>query len=139
MRYWLCQIIGWGGWSLTMLYAFQLALENQPAPPQEKKDLYYTILFIEFLWGILATHILRIVLKQLNWMRYSTDKVVLMFIIGVAAVGLVQYYGAKWTEEASGNSWDKYINNERLQKAIKMEQDSKLTADYYLFKGLPGD
>lgn len=74
----------------------------------------------------------------MNWMRFSIDKVVLMFIISVASAGLVQFYGAKYTEQLSGYSFEKYVNNERLVKAIKIESDAGVAnTDYYLMSKLP--
>lgn len=71
-------------------------------------------------------------------MKFSIDKVVLMFIISVASAGLVQFYGAKYTEQLSGYSFEKYVNNERLVKAVKIEADAGVAnTDYYLLSKLP--
>jgi two-component sensor histidine kinase len=135
-RYWLCQILGWGGWTLlNLFYAYQFASEVYFTPP-EKRNIFFAVLAIELIWCILATHLLRIVLKRINWIRFQFDKVVVLFIISVATVGLLQFYGAKWTAKATGNSFQDYVRNERLQKAESMEKEANATADYYLLKKL---
>ena len=86
----------------------------------EKKSILFFALGIELIWGVLATHILRLVLKRINWIRFSIDKVVLLFIIGVLSTGLIFHYGSKFTAHATGKSFDEYVNNERQQKAVKI-------------------
>lgn len=137
VQYWLCQLLGWGGWILLNLFiAHQFASEVYLVP-EEKKNLFYSVLAIDFAWGILSTHLLRIILKKLNWIRFSLRRVTLMFIIGVACTGLMQFYGSKATSHYSGRSFSEYANNERLVKAEKMEKDAGLDkTDYYLFKKL---
>jgi two-component system LytT family sensor kinase len=138
LRYWMCQVLGWGGWALLNLFtAYQFASDFYFSP-EEKRNIFLIVLAIELVWSILATHLLRIVLLRLNWMRFSIDKVVLMFIISVASVGLLQYYGAKTTAHLTGNSFEAHVNNERLIKAKKMEQDAGVAnSNYYLFTKLP--
>jgi two-component system LytT family sensor kinase len=137
LRYWMCQVLGWGGWSLLNLFtAYQFASDFYFSP-DEKRNIFLIVLAIELVWSILATHLLRMVLLRLNWMKFSIDKVVLMFIISVASVGLLQYYGARTTAQLTGTSFEEYVNNERLGKAEKMEQDAGVAnTDYYLFKKL---
>lgn len=134
VRYWLCQILGWGAWSLlNLFYAYQFAQEFYFNPP-EKRNIFFIALGIELVWSIAATHLLRIVLKRINWIRFPIDKVVLMFIISVASVGLLQFYAAKATANLTGSSFEQYVIKERLGKAQKMETDAKVNPDYYLFK-----
>jgi len=138
VRYWLCQVIGWGAWSLITLFSAYQFNSDFYFSPAEKRNIFFAVLAIEFFWSILATHLLRVVLKRINWMRFPIDKVVLMFIIGVTSVGLIQFYGAKTTAKLSGNSFDEYVNKERLVKAEKMEQDAGVAnTGYYLMKKLP--
>ncbi len=137
IRYWVCQLLGWGGWTVLNLFiAYQFASEFYFST-EEKKSILFFALGIELIWGVLATHILRLVLKRINWIRFSIDKVVLLFIIGVLSTGLIFHYGSKFTAHATGKSFDEYVNNERQQKAVKMEQDAGVAnTDYYLFKKL---
>lgn len=135
ITYWLCQLLGWGGWVLLNIFiAYQFASDFY-LTPEEKKMVFFYAMGIEFAWSIISTHLLRTVLKRLNWMKFSIDKVVLMFIIGVGSTGFIQYYGAKQTAHLSGKSFDEYINKERQGKAEKMEKDAGFyNTDYYLFK-----
>ena len=137
LRYWFCQLLGWGGWGLLNIFlAYQFASDIY-LTTEEKKNIFFSVMAIEFIWGILATHLLRLVLKRLNWMRFSIGHVVLMFVIGVGTTGLIQYYGAKETAHLSGKSLYDYVNNEHLVKAQKIEKDSGLAnTDYYLNKKL---
>ena len=137
IRYWLCQVLGWGGWNLITLFSAYQFNSDFYFNPAEKRNIFLTVLAIEFIWSILSTHLARIVLKRMNWMRYTIDKVLLMFIICVASVGLIQFYGAKYTEQVTNNSFDDYVNRERLAKAQKIEQEAGVSnTDYYLLKKL---
>ena len=137
LKYWVAQVLGWGGWALLNIFtAYQFASEFY-FTPDEKRNIFFIVITIEFLWAILATHILRSVLKRLNWIRFSLDKVALMFIISVATIGLLQFYGAKTTVNVSGYSFDDYVKNERLVKAKKTELEMGVAnTDYYLLKKL---
>jgi len=137
LKYWICQVLGWGGWTLLNLFiAYQFASEFY-LNPEEKKNVFFFVLAIELLWSIISTHILRLILKRINWMRFSIDKVVFLFIIGVVSTGLLQYYGSKSTAHFTGKSFEDYVNKERLAKAEKSEVDAKVAnTDYYLFKKL---
>ena len=136
-RYWLCQVLGWGGWSLLniiMVYQFASEIFLNSA---EKKSIFFIDIVIAFAWGIFTTHLLRIVLKRLKWLRFSIDRVVLMFIIGVGSVGSLIHYGAKETAHLSGNSLIDYMNNENLLKAKNIEKEAGLDqTDYFRFKKL---
>jgi signal transduction histidine kinase len=136
VRYWLCQLLGWGGWALLNLFiAYQFASEFY-LNPDEKRKVFFIALAIDLIWSVIATHLLRIVLKRINWMRFSLDRVILLFIFSVISAGLIQYYGAKVTSDLSNNSFNEYVTNERLTKAKKLEKDASLSPDYYLSKKL---
>ncbi len=96
-RYWICQFAGWGGWNLINLFFVYLFVRDIYLTPPEKGRIFLTDLFIEFFWAILATHLLRIVLKKLQWMRLPSKKIIMLFIIGVTLTGLTVYYGSKAT------------------------------------------
>ena len=137
IRYWICQVLGWSAWQLlNLFYAYQFAPDFYFNPP-EKRNILLISLAIEFVWSIAATHLLRAVLKRMNWIRFPIDKVVLMFILGVASVGLILFYGAKETASLTGNSFEQYVIKERLGRAQKMEADAKINSDYYLLKKIP--
>ena len=137
LRYWFCQLLGWGGWTLLNIFiAYQFASDIF-LKPEEKKNIFFIVMVIEFAWSIFSTHLLRLVLLRLNWMKFSIDKVVLMFIISVGSVGFLQYYGAKETAHLTGKSLYEYINNENRATAEKLEKDAGFAnTDYYTFKKL---
>lgn len=136
LRYWMCQLLGWGGWALITLYLAYQASEMYFNTPEKTKIFIFAVI-IDFIWGVLSTHILRTILKRINWIRFSIDKVVLMFAISVACVGVVQYHGSNWTAKLTKNSFRDYMSNERLQKAISMEKDASAEPNYYLMQKLP--
>ncbi|MBK8521961.1 MAG: histidine kinase [Chitinophagaceae bacterium] len=45
-----------------------------------------------------------------------------MFLISVGATGTLLYYGSNYIEARSGYSYDNYFNNQKLDKAVKMEK-----------------
>ena len=135
VKYWLCQIMGWGGWiTLQLFIAYQYAPEAF-LNPETKRNLFFFALFCDIFWFILVTHSFRYVLKKLNWQRFTPDKIFLMFIAGIALMTAVSFYGSKYTTELPGLSFEKYEINERRQKAALMEQEMKVAdTDYYLYE-----
>src|SRR6185312_15367322 len=133
VRYWICQILGWGGWTLLNLSFFYFFLEDVYWKSGERKTLLLSILFIQFIWYILATHLLRFFLKKTGWIRFSTEKVIGLFIISVMLTGLLAHYGSKATAVATGRSLVEYEKNESLKQAISKEKALGLTGtSYYL-------
>ncbi len=134
-RYWVCQIFGWGGWSLLNLFFVYLFAQDFYLKSPDRRKLFFAVLIIQFIWYILSTHLLRLFLKKINWINFKTDKVILFFIAGVAVTGLLSYYGSKYTAVASENSLATYEKNQDLQSAIKREKDNGLEGTtYYLAK-----
>jgi len=121
-RYWVCQILGWGGWTLLNLSFFYFFLEDVYWKQGERKQLLLSILFIQLVWYILSTHLLRLVLKKIGWIKFALDKVIILFILGVMLTGLVAYYGAKTTAYITGQSLVAYEKNENLKQAIAKEK-----------------
>jgi hypothetical protein len=102
---------------------------------RSKEEPFFLALFIDFIWGVFATHLLRTVLKKINWLRFAPGKMFLMFVLGVVSAGLISYYGSKYTSEVSGHSFDQYERNERRTKAIAMEKEMKLAGkEYYNYE-----
>ena len=82
--------------------------------------------------GILITHIARLIIKKTNWLKFSINKIVFMFIIAVGATGTALFYGDNFIEYRSGYSYDKYVLEKKLEKAKKMEEQYGLsTMAYY--------
>ena len=133
LRYWGCQVFGWGGWTLLNLSFFYFFLQDVYWKAGERRNLLFAILFIQFVWYIAATHLLRLFLKKIGWIKYSTDQVIALFISCVMVTGLLAYYGAKLTARTTGNSLLQYEKNENLKEAVSKEKALGLAGTtYYL-------
>lgn len=133
VRYWICQLVGWGGWTLINWFFVYLFASDMYLKPLEKRGIFIAALIIEIFWAILATHLLRLVLKRLNWMRFPVRKVIMLFIVGVCVTDLISYYGARATAVLTNSSLVEYEKKEDLQKAIDKERNMNIAGtDYYL-------
>lgn len=133
IRYWICQVLGWGGWTLLNLSFFYFFLQDTYWKAGERRNLLFAILFIQFFWYIASTHLLRFFLKKTGWIKFSLNKVIGLFIIGVMVTGLLSYYGAKSTALATGTSLVRYEMNENLKQAVAKEKSMGLAgSQYYL-------
>lgn len=138
-RYWLCQITGWSVWGLIIVY-FNFVVFGDRLKEQggQKENLISLAIFLGA--GIIATHLLRLIIKRTNWLKFSYNKIVLLFIISVGATGTVLFYGGNFLEYRSGYSYDKYVINKRLEKAQKMEAQFGLDSiPYYKDLGMSKD
>ena len=95
----------------------------------QKENLLSLVIFL--LSGILVTHILRLILKRTNWLKFSINRIVLLSIVSVGATGTVLYYGSDFIERKSGHSYEQYVNNKRLSRAQKMETQFGLDSIAY--------
>src|SRR5690242_16866727 len=140
-RYWLCQVLGWGGWTLLNLAFFYFLLQDVYWKSPERRHLLLAILFIEFCWYIFSTHLLRYALSKTKWIYFSTEKVIGVFVVGVMLTGLLAYYGAKSTALLTGNSLVQYEKKQSLKEAIAKEKTLGLAGtQYYLAeKNIPKD
>src|ERR1035437_1981936 len=120
LRYWACQILGWGGWSLLNLFLIFLFKSEVDIKP-EKEGIYYNTLVIEFLCFIISTHLLRLILKRLNWIHLPSRKVLILFITSVTLTGLLAYYGSKFIAKGLDTSLAEYEKKEGFQKAKDIE------------------
>lgn len=135
LRYWICQILGWGGWTSLNLFFIYLIANDSYFKPIEKRNIVFAMLFIELFWNILATHCLRLVLKKIQWIRFSFNRVIILFIIGVIVTGLLSYYGAKTTAVATGYSLVEYEKKQDLRVAITKENELNLAGTDYFVAG----
>ena len=126
VKYWICQLLGWGGWTLLNIFFVNLFAHDAYLAPSQKRHVFYAVIFIEFCWSVLATHMLRLGLRKIQWMRLPVKKVLMLFITGVCISGLICYYGSKTTAIVTNNSIVAYEKNENLQKAIQKESQIKL-------------
>ena len=133
VRYWACQLLGWGGWALLNIFFVYLFAADVYLEPPEKKHILFADLFIEFFWAIVSTHLLRYVLKKINWIKFSTNRVISLFLIGVTLSGLFTYYADRVTGKVTGFSLIDYDKNEALQQAKEKEQENNVAGTtYYL-------
>lgn len=130
IRYWLCQFTGWGVWGLILLY-FNFVVFGDRFKEQGGQKEYLISLAILLVSGIFATHLLRTIIKKTNWLKFSFNRIFFMFIVSVGATGTVLYYGSDYIESRSGYSYDEYHNNQKLEKAIKMERQFGLDSLAY--------
>ncbi len=121
VRYWLCQVTGWGVWGLILLY-FNFVVFGDRFKEQGGQKEYLISLTILLISGILTTHLLRFIIKKTNWLKFSFNRIFYMFVISVGATGTLLYYGSNYIESRSGYSYDIHINNQKLEKAVKMEK-----------------
>lgn len=134
MRYWVLQLIGWGGWIL--LNVFFVFFFSQEYFQGERGRIFMSILFIQFFWYVLSTHLLRTVLKKISWIQLPMNKVVPVFLVGVIATGLLAYYGSKLTATSTNNSLAGFEKQMALKRAVALEKERSLTGEYY--KQSPG-
>jgi len=130
VRYWLCQITGWGVWGLILLY-FNFVVFGDRFKEQGGQKEYLISLCILLICGILTTHLLRFIIKKTNWLKFSFNRIFFMFIVSVGATGTVLYYGSDYIEAHSGYSYDAYHSNQKLEKAEKMEKQFGLDSLAY--------
>jgi two-component system, LytTR family, sensor kinase len=130
IRYWLCQVTGWGVWGLILVY-FNFVVFGDRFKEQGGQKEYLISLGILLVSGILTTHLLRFIIKKTNWLKFSFDRIFFMFILSVGATGTVLYYASDYVEAHSGYSYDAYYQNQKLEKAVKMERDFGLDSLAY--------
>ena len=131
IRYWLCQVLGWGILGLIGIYFNFFVFGEQFAQNGGKKE-YLVSLGIYLLIGILTTHLLRVALKQTNWIKFSFNKIALLFVLGVGSTGIVMYYASNAIEHNTAYSHDHYVFNRKLERAKKAEADAGLDkVSYY--------
>jgi len=130
IRYWLCQLTGWGVWGLILLY-FNFVVFGDRFKEQGGQKEFLVSLGILLVSGILCTHLLRLIIKKANWLKFSFNRIFFMFIISVGATGTLLYYGSNYIEANSGYSYDAYHNNQKLEKAVKMEKQFGLDSLAY--------
>jgi two-component sensor histidine kinase len=120
IRYWLCQIFGWGIFGLIHIY-FNLVVFAEQFAQHGGQNEYLISLVIFLASGIVCTHILRTVIKNTNWLKFSLNKIWIVFIIGIVITSVLQFYGDDAIERATPYSFERYIQNYKLDKAKKTE------------------
>lgn len=125
IRYWLCQVLGWGTFGLIHVY-INLVMLSERFSQHGGENEYIVSLCIYLVSGILSTHILRTVAKRTHWLRFSFNRFFILFIIGIAGTSLIMQYGGNFLEKSTPYSFDKYIQNYKLEKAKEAEAKAGL-------------
>lgn len=129
----MCQILGWGGWILLNVFIAYNYAPDYYLNPESKKTAFFIGQGIDFITFVGLTHILRLLLKRVNWLRFSLDRVVVMFVFGVLLTGIACYYVSNILAVKLNGSTSEYDKNERLAKAVSLEKELKVeNTDYYL-------
>ncbi len=131
VRYWICQVLGWGVFGLIHIY-FNLVVFAEMFSQHGGQNQYLISLGIFLISGIVCTHILRTIIKKTNWLRFSLNKIWGLFIIGIGATGLLLFYGGNAIEHNTPYSFDDFIQKNKLERAKKLEANAGLdTIRYY--------
>jgi len=131
LRYWMCQVLGWGIWPAFTLFFVYFYASDMYLKPDEKRNIFFGVLAIEFLWNILATHALRFVLKKINWIKFPSNRVIALFVLSVMLTGLVSFYGAKSTAVLTGYSLVEYDKRDAFKAAVSKEKALNLSGTSY--------
>ncbi|MGB4845448.1 MAG: histidine kinase [Ferruginibacter sp.] len=130
IRYWLCQFTGWGVWGLIIVYFNFVVFGDRLREQGGQKERIISLLIFLAL-GILITHVVRLILKRTGWLKFSYNRIVLLFIITVGATGTMLFYAEQFIGYRSGYSYEKFVINKRLDKAKKLEQQFGLDSIAY--------
>lgn len=125
IRYWLCQFLGWGIFCLFNVY-FNLVVFREQFAQHGGQNEYLFSLAIFFVTGILSTHLLRTIIKKTHWLRFSFNKFLGLFIIGIIGTALILFYAEETIEKSTPYSFENYIRKYKLDKAQKSEADAGL-------------
>ncbi|MFN8252236.1 MAG: histidine kinase [Ferruginibacter sp.] len=132
IRYWLCQVLGWGVFGLIHAY-INLVMLSERFSQHGGQNEYIFSLTIFLVSGILSTHLLRTVAKRMHWLRFSFSRFFFLFVIGCAATSIIMYYGSDVLEKSTPYSFEQYIQNYKLDKAKDAEAKAGLDkVQYYI-------
>lgn len=133
-RYWLCQLIGWGGWSvLYFLFTYEFGYESNLKNP-DIRQLFLFGIFTDFVFFILLTHLFRILLKKVNWMRLARTRMILVFFIGSIALTGIHAWITQEAPAVINMSLREYRKDLWLRRADTLEWKmfQVKNTDYYL-------
>ncbi len=134
-RYWCCQILGWGSWCLFVVLITYKYSKDYFLSPIPKRNLFLYEVCMDFLCFIVFTHLLRLILKKLNWINFSSTKIFFTFLVGIFLTSLACFYATKNLSKLPKVSFENYINEEQKNKAIGLEKDMLLDkSDYFLYE-----
>jgi two-component system, LytTR family, sensor kinase len=138
-KYWLCQLAGWGTWVLLNLYSIYKFSDKLFLSNKAKVNFVILEVLIYVFCLLLGTHILRFVLKKINWIQFSISGVVFTFLLGVVCTGSFSFSATKLLQKIPAKNLESIIKEERKVKALDLEKQMKLdTIPYYLFETTTG-
>lgn len=132
-RYWLCQIIGWGGWSiLYFLFTYEFGYESNLKTP-EIRQLFLFGIFTDFVFFIILTHLFRALLQKFNWMRLARAKVIMLFLAGSIALTGIHAWITQEVPALINMSLREHRKDLWLRRADTLEQKMEVKGtDYFL-------
>lgn len=116
---------------MNLFFVFLFVSESYTKDPHKEK-IFYAEILIEFFCFLIASHLLRLVLKRIPWMHLPTQKVIILFIGSVALTGLLAYYSSEFIGQQMGYSLADYEKSVNLTKAQESEATYNLSGTYYL-------
>jgi two-component system, LytTR family, sensor kinase len=141
LRYWMCQLVGWGGWTvLYLLFTYEFAYDSSWKDPV-RRELFLFGVFTDFFFFILLTHLFRVLLKKINWMKFVRGRLILLFLIGTTALTALHSWITQVVPYALNQSGREHRKGMLLEDAVKIEEKLEMTGtNYYMVKQLaPGD
>ena len=136
-RYWLCQILGWGALiCLSVFFAYYFNFNNESfSTPTIKRNLFAYALFCAFAGYVLSTHLLRVTLKKIKWLGFTSSKILITLFLGALVTTFVSYYSNLLLQKIPGQTFNQYRILEQKDKAIELEKDLNVAnTDYYLYE-----
>jgi two-component system, LytTR family, sensor kinase len=127
----MCQLIGWGGWTvLYLLFTYEFAYTSywQPA---EVRGLFLFGVVTDFFFFILITHIFRYLLRKSNWMRFPRGKLIMVLFIGSLAITGLHARITQWVPNTLNKSLPEYRKGMWLKRAIDMEAKTGMAGTNY--------
>jgi two-component sensor histidine kinase len=138
LRYWLCQIIGWGLWSAFGIYLYFVVykemFETTFSTTEQlsiAKNKFWIALSLTFVTAILITHALRAILKKINWMRFNFNQIVFIFLISAISSGFGFYFISDKLEKGFNVSLEEYKQKLRFEIAKSEEEKIGLHKKQY--------
>jgi two-component system, LytTR family, sensor kinase len=125
VRYWLCQFFGWGIFGLIHVY-FNLVVFGEQFSQHGGDKEYLISLGIFLISGLACTHILRTVIKRTNWLKFSFNKFLGIFIVGIVVTAVALFYTSDAIEHSTPYSFETFIQNYKLTRAKKNEASAGL-------------
>jgi two-component system, LytTR family, sensor kinase len=134
----MCQVFGWGIFGLILVYFNLIVFGEQFS--QHGGDKEYLISLGIFLFsGLVCTHILRSIIKKTNWLKFSFNRFLGVFLIGIISTAILLFYSSDAIEHSTPYSFDTYIQNYKLAKAKKNEASAGLDKIAYYNNSLVKD